>query len=79
MNASPPMTAEAPLLVDATGAARLCGISRSTFLRLDARGQIGPMSVRLGRRRLWSREALGAWIGAGCPPRCAWLARKGGG
>ena len=72
-------TPETALLLDAKAAAALIGVSRSSFLRLDATGQIGPTSVRLGRRRLWSRDALADWIRAGCPPRCVWLRREKGG
>ena len=60
-----------PLLVGVTEAARLLGISRSTFYGLDAAGQI-PVGVRLGRRRLWSVAELGDWVDAGCPARERW-------
>jgi excisionase family DNA binding protein len=69
--------APAPLLVDAREAAALTGISRSHFLALNSSGRV-PQPVRLGRRTLWRREELAAWIEAGCPSRDRWQALKGG-
>lgn len=68
-----------PLTLDASAAAKLVGISRSTFLRLDSTGGIGPRSIRLSRRRVWIRSEIVAWIehGRGCS-RVEWLARKAG-
>lgn len=60
-----------PLLLDAAEAARLLGIGRSTFYRLDETGAV-PRGVRLGRMRRWSSEELRAWIAAKCPPRSRW-------
>jgi len=67
-----------PICLDAAGAARLIGISRSTFLRMDSAGLIGPMSLRLSRRRVWIRNELVCWIeeGRGCSRR-EWLEKKG--
>jgi excisionase family DNA binding protein len=64
---------EVSLLVDAAEAARLCSVSRSTFLRLDRAGLIGPRSIKLGKLRRWDRRALERWIEAACPAREAWL------
>jgi len=61
----------AVLLLDAAEAARLIGIGRSTFYRLDETGGV-PRGVRLGRMRRWRSEELRAWIAAGCPPRVRW-------
>ncbi len=70
----------APLLVDAKGAARLCGVSMRTWWSLHAAGKI-PLPVRLGRRTLWRAtgpEGLDAWVSAGCPARDRWEnTRKG--
>ena len=67
-----PSKIEAALL-DARGAAAMCGISRSLWLALHNSGGI-PLPVRLGRRVLWRREELSAWIKAGCPSRQVWHA-----
>jgi len=61
------------ILVDANQAAALLGMSRSSFLRLDRRGLLGPRSVRLGRLVRWHRQQIEAWASAGCPPRSQWL------
>lgn len=61
----------APFLADAHEAARLCGISRSTWCKLDASGGV-PEPVRLGHRKLWSAAELRAWCAASCPPRVRW-------
>jgi len=61
------------ILVDANQAAALLGMSRSSFLRLDQRGLLGPRSVRLGRLVRWHRAEIEAWAAAGCPPRVQWL------
>lgn len=61
-----------PLTLDATGAARLIGISRSTFWKLHGMGQT-PAPLRLtGRVVRWRRNELTAWIAAGCPRRDQW-------
>jgi predicted DNA-binding transcriptional regulator AlpA len=41
-----------PLAVDAAGAARICGLSRAMWWKLDSSGRC-PAPVRLGRRCLW--------------------------
>jgi predicted DNA-binding transcriptional regulator AlpA len=63
-----------PLLVAAAVAARLAGVSKATWHRLDAAGKV-PRSVRLGGRVLWSVVELQAWVSAGCPSRAEWEAR----
>lgn len=65
-----------PLLVGATDAGRLLGVSRSTFLRWDKRGILGPRSIKLGRKRLWVAAHLQAWALTGCLPRPRWLKMK---
>ena len=59
------------LLVDAKEAARLCGIGLRTWHTLTSAGRT-PNPLRLGRRVLWRRDELLAWIDAGCPPRHNW-------
>lgn len=64
----------APLLLDAGEAARLLGIGRSTFYRLDETGGV-PRGVHIGRMRRWRSDELRAWIAAGCPARVRWEER----
>ncbi|MHC4661721.1 MAG: helix-turn-helix transcriptional regulator [Planctomycetota bacterium] len=59
------------LLLDAGNVAKLCGLGKSTWYRLDALGRI-PAPIILCRRRLWSRAELEAWVLAGCPTRVEW-------
>ena len=59
---------EARILVDASGAAALCNVSRSTWLGWDSAGQC-PRSIRMNGRVLWSTQAIRAWAAAGCPSR----------
>jgi len=56
-----------PLLIDADAAAKLCGCGRSLWYTLLAAGKIGPLSLRLGRMRLWRADETRHWVGAGCP------------
>lgn len=65
-----------PLLLDARQCAALCNISRATWYSLLSSGRC-PLPVRLGRRTLWRRDELTAWVAAGCPPRDRWQAMKG--
>lgn len=70
-------TTTPPLLVSADEAAKIIGVSKSSFLRLDRRGLLGPRSVRLARLVRWNRREIETWIEAGCPARCDWLRRRG--
>jgi predicted DNA-binding transcriptional regulator AlpA len=63
--------------VDASRAARLCGISRATWYTLQHAGRI-PQPVRLGRRVVWRVEELRAWMNGGCPPLHRWEQMKKG-
>jgi predicted DNA-binding transcriptional regulator AlpA len=67
----PVMEAALPLLLDSAEAARLLGIGRSTFYRLDVTGLV-PRAIRLSKIRRWSRPELRRWVEAGCPPRGRW-------
>lgn len=58
-------------LVNAVEAARICGVSRTTWFKLRAAGRI-PSPVRLARRVLWRVEELHQWIAAGCPTLHQW-------
>jgi len=67
---------EQPLLLDAGQFARLIGISRSNFYSLLSAGQIGPEPIHLGKRVLWKRAEVEAWVRSDCPPREKWLILK---
>ena len=66
-----------PFSVEASWAARLCGVSRATWYSLRKAGRI-PKPVRLGRRVLWRVEELREWMAAGCPPLSRWEVMKKG-
>lgn len=66
------------LLVDAKGAADICGVSIRQWWRLDC-AQKTPPGVFLGHRtKRWRVEEIRAWVCAGCPNRVAWKISKGG-
>jgi predicted DNA-binding transcriptional regulator AlpA len=69
-----PFAVEA-LQVPDTVAARLAGVSRATWWRLHAAAKT-PAAVKLGRKRLWNRAELEAWIAAKCPDRQTWEAMQ---
>jgi predicted DNA-binding transcriptional regulator AlpA len=71
-------TAPGPLLVDARAAARLCGVSRSTWFTWQASGRIPGPVLSIGRLRRWSTESLRRWIERGCPSADAWDRGNGG-
>jgi predicted DNA-binding transcriptional regulator AlpA len=60
-----------PLLIPDTAAAALAGVSRAHWHRLRSAGKLPP-SVRLGRKVLWRRLEIEAWIAAGCPDARTW-------
>jgi predicted DNA-binding transcriptional regulator AlpA len=75
-SAAPASTLAAPGLValtlDASEAAALIGIARSTFWKLHASGRT-PAPLRMsGRVVRWRRAELAAWVAAGCPAREKW-------
>lgn len=57
-----------PLLVDDEGAAFLLGICRAHFIKLRASGRIDIPRISLGRRKLYSVNALKQWVDDGCKP-----------
>ena len=61
-----------PLLLSAADAARILGIGKRHFYGLHSSGKLGPLPISLGRRTLWRREELEAWVRAGCPARQEW-------
>ena len=62
------------LLVSADEGARLVGVGRTHFWAMHSSGRLGPLPVKLGRRTLWRRDELEAWVKRGCPGRVKWLA-----
>jgi len=71
-----PLPKPPPLLVAASEAARLCGVSRASWWSLHSAAKV-PFPIRLGRRTLWRVAELAEWVEAGCPPRHVWEERKG--
>ena len=57
------------LLLNDREAAELLGIEQSYFRRLVGSGDIAPVPVRLGRRRLHRRDLLERWVRLGMPKR----------
>lgn len=53
-------------LLAADEVAKMCGMSKSSFLRLSDSG-MAPASIKLERLRRWRRQEVLAWISAGCP------------
>ena len=72
------MTTESPvkLLLSAQEAAGILGIGRAHLYGLHSSGQLGPLPVKLGRRRLWRADEIRDWVNAGAPPRVKWQAMK---
>jgi predicted DNA-binding transcriptional regulator AlpA len=62
-----------PLLIDADGVAVLLGVSRRTVYSMQSTGELGPMALTVGGRKLWRTSELGEWVAAGCPRREVWL------
>jgi predicted DNA-binding transcriptional regulator AlpA len=68
-----------PEQVSAAEAARIAGVSESSWWRLHASGQV-PAPNKLGGRTLWvlgGPFGLREWIRQGCPSRQAWKALTG--
>lgn len=60
------------LLLSVENTAKLLGISRRLFYGLHSTGKLGPLPVKLGKRSLWRRAEIEAWVAAGCPTRDQW-------
>lgn len=60
-----------PLALSAEETARLLGVAPRTWRLLVASGR-ALRPIRLGRRVLWRRAELDAWLAAGAPPREHW-------
>lgn len=65
------------ILVSSNEAARLLGMSRRSFERIDSNGKLGPLPAKVLKGRvLWSVEELRAWVRAGYLPRAQWQIDK---
>jgi predicted DNA-binding transcriptional regulator AlpA len=62
-----------PLLVDAAAVGRLLGVSRRTVYSMQSTGELGPMALTVGGRKLWRTAELSTWVAAGCPRRDVWI------
>ena len=62
-----------PLLVSADGVAAMLGVSRRTVYSMHSTGELGPMPLTVGGRKLWRVAELNAWVAAGCPRREVWI------
>lgn len=60
-----------PILIDANEAAKILGISTSTWWRLHSyKG--APAKLRVCRMARWRRDELIAWVDAGMPVAKVW-------
>ena len=57
-----------PLLVSPAQAARLLGMSRSSFYGFLRAGRLPLKAVRFGKLRLYDVERIKAFVRAGCSP-----------
>jgi len=71
-----PAVTEKFLCSSEEAAARL-SIGRSKFYSMHATGELGPLPIKFGTRKLWSVEELRAWVKDGCKPREVWQKRNG--
>ncbi|MBA7632895.1 hypothetical protein ES703_40451 [subsurface metagenome] len=55
-----------PLLLRAEQAAKLCGLSVSTWHEYRTSGRIPP-SIKIGKARLWRLDILRRWCQENCP------------
>ena len=75
---APAADADKSLVYDDVGLAAALTISRSFVHKLKSRGAL-PRPRRIGRRVLWPREEIEAWVRAGMPSRAKWEQIRGGG
>ena len=69
-----------PLALDTRGLARALGVSARHIAALRAQGRL-PAPVRLGKRVVWPRSEIEAWLAAGAPSLDRWQemrSREGG-
>ena len=60
-----------PELMAAADAGPFCGLTVAAWRKLDKSGRCPPPRGWIGRRPMWARPDLLAWIDAGMPPRDA--------
>jgi predicted DNA-binding transcriptional regulator AlpA len=72
----PPIEPRA-LLLCAKKLGRVLGVSERHVWGMHASGQLGPLPVSLGRRKLWRRIEIEQWVAGGCEPRSRWLELQG--
>jgi predicted DNA-binding transcriptional regulator AlpA len=66
----------APLLLPVKDVLALVGCGRTLWLSMVSSGRT-PAPVRLGRKTMWRREEILAWVEAGCPAREKWERMRG--
>lgn len=66
-----PDDASRALTASALQAARICGVSESTWWKLHAARRI-PAPVKIGRATRWVIPEIHRWLEAGAPARDAW-------
>ena len=57
-----------PLMISASDAALLIGVSRSKWYELYNSGRT-PLPLKIDRRSLWRVSDLRKWVESGCRPR----------
>lgn len=77
MTDSPAISSSTPLLIDARDAARLLGVSRSTFWAMLSAGRIPTPVFRAGRVVRWDRREIEQWVSSGCPSVDRWRVERG--
>ena len=55
-----------PLLLRAEQAAKLCGLSKSSWYEYMSAGWVPP-SIKIGKARLWRLDILRKWASWDCP------------
>jgi len=66
---------DSPLVVDAARLAKLLCLGVRTIRTHDAAGKL-PQPIRIGGSVRWHLEEIKRWLGAGCPDRETWEARR---
>ena len=65
-----------PLLISVGAAADIIGIGKTLFLQLEQSGRIGPLPIKLGRRKLYLLSELREWSNMRLPTREKYLEIK---
>jgi predicted DNA-binding transcriptional regulator AlpA len=61
------------LLISFEDTADLLGISRALLYQMHSSGILGPVPFAIGRRKLFRRDQIEAWVMANMPSRIQWL------